>query len=59
VTTLSENKTLIPGQKQLFSGSREFPKSIMLVVGTSGSGKTAYSMQFLRGASPMEIDAFT
>jgi len=38
----------IPGQKQLFSGPGEFPKCIMLLAGTSGSGKTAYSMQFLR-----------
>ena len=38
----------IPGQNQLFSGSGEIPKSIMLLVGTSGSGKTVYSMQFLR-----------
>lgn len=39
---------LIPGQKQLFSGPGEFPKCIMLLAGTSGSGKTAYSLQFLR-----------
>ena len=45
---MSENKVLIPGQNQLFSGPGEFPKSVMLLVGTSGSGKTAYAMQFLR-----------
>jgi KaiC/GvpD/RAD55 family RecA-like ATPase len=38
---------LIPGQSQLFSG-QEFPRSIMLLVGASGSGKTAYAMQFIR-----------
>jgi KaiC/GvpD/RAD55 family RecA-like ATPase len=44
---VSEKKMLIPGQNQLFSGP-EFPKSVMLLVGASGSGKTAYSMQFLK-----------
>ena len=37
----------IPGQNHVFSGPGEFPKSIILLVGTSGSGKTAYSMRFL------------
>lgn len=41
-------KTLIPGQSQLFSGSGEFPRSVLLLAGPSGSGKTAYCMQFLR-----------
>ncbi len=45
---MSEDKIFIPGQSQLFSGAGEFPKSILLLVGTSGSGKTAYGMQFLR-----------
>jgi KaiC/GvpD/RAD55 family RecA-like ATPase len=42
---------LIPGQNRLFSG-REFPKSIVLLVGTPGSGKTAYCMQFLKEGIP-------
>jgi KaiC/GvpD/RAD55 family RecA-like ATPase len=41
-------KTLIPGQDHLFSGSGEFPKSVLLLAGPSGSGKTAYCMQFMR-----------
>lgn len=39
---------LIPGQDQLFSGSEGFPKSIMMLMGASGSGKTAYTIQFLK-----------
>ena len=38
----------IPGQNQIISGAEPFPKSIMLLVGGSGSGKTAYSIQFVR-----------
>lgn len=38
---------LIPGLDLLFSGTEEFPKSVMLLVGASASGKTAYCMQFL------------
>ena len=42
------DRILIPGQYQLFSGVDDFPRSIILLVGASGSGKTAYGMQFLR-----------
>jgi KaiC/GvpD/RAD55 family RecA-like ATPase len=45
---LEENRSIIPGQSHLFSGSGYFPDSIMLLVGPSGSGKTAYGIQFLR-----------
>jgi KaiC/GvpD/RAD55 family RecA-like ATPase len=44
---VNKDKTLIPGQNELFPGG-EFPESVMLLVGTAGSGKTAYSMQFLK-----------
>ena len=33
---MGENNQLIPGQNQLFSGPEEFPKCVMLLVGTSG-----------------------
>jgi KaiC/GvpD/RAD55 family RecA-like ATPase len=45
---LEKNRSAIPGQSYLFSGSEDFPDCVMLLVGPSGSGKTAYSMQFLR-----------
>jgi KaiC/GvpD/RAD55 family RecA-like ATPase len=45
---VNKNKVLFPGQDQLFSRTDGFPRSIILLVGTSGSGKTAYSMQFIR-----------
>ena len=45
---MGENNQLSPGQSQLFSGPGEFPKCVMLLVGASGSGKTAYGIQFLR-----------
>lgn len=46
---MSESSIMvIPGQGQLFSGPGEFPHSIMLLAGTSGSGKTAYCLQFLK-----------
>lgn len=38
----------IPGLDYLFTGSGDFPRSIMLLVGPTGSGKTAYCIQFLR-----------
>jgi KaiC/GvpD/RAD55 family RecA-like ATPase len=45
---LDRNKTLIPGQNRLFSGSGEFSRCVLLLVGSSGSGKTVYGMQFIR-----------
>lgn len=41
-------KRSIPGQGLLYDGRGEFPASVMLLLGPPGSGKTLYSIQFLK-----------
>ena len=45
---MTTERASIPAQDLLFTGQKEFPASVMLLVGPAGSGKTLYSMQFLK-----------
>ncbi|MEO9320680.1 MAG: ATPase domain-containing protein [Nitrososphaera sp.] len=43
-----ESNTLLPGQEFILASGNHIPRSVLLVLGTAGSGKTAYSLEFLR-----------
>ena len=55
---MGENE-LIPGEGLIFQGPGRMPRSVLLLVGGSGSGKTSYGVEFMRqGVANGEVCLF-